>query len=94
MAICFVFISADAKKVKEVFKKLNELSGIVELHPLLGEYDFIAKIETGEFNDLERIIIDSILSIEGVINTKKHPFSIRFTNRVDSSVSHGISRTQ
>jgi len=43
---------------------------IVELHPLFGEYDLIAKIETEDFNKLGQIVVDRIRTIKGVIDTK------------------------
>ncbi|MDP6155643.1 MAG: Lrp/AsnC ligand binding domain-containing protein [Candidatus Thermoplasmatota archaeon] len=70
MAIGYVLISTAPAKEHEVFNKLNELPDIIELHPLFGEYDLIAKLETEDFNELGKIVVDGIRSIEGVIDTK------------------------
>ncbi|MBN2600112.1 MAG: Lrp/AsnC ligand binding domain-containing protein, partial [Candidatus Thermoplasmatota archaeon] len=43
---------------------------IIELHPLFGEYDLIAKIEADDFESLGDIVVNKIRSIEGVIDTK------------------------
>ena len=43
---------------------------VVELHPLFGEYDLIAKIEANDFNSLGQIVVNRVRSIEGVIDTK------------------------
>lgn len=70
MAIGYVLISTAPAKEHEVYNKLKELPDIIELHPLFGEYDLIAKIETEDFNELGRIVVDGIRRIEGVIDTK------------------------
>lgn len=70
MAIGYVLINTAPAKEHKVFNKLNELPDIIELHPLFGEYDLIAKLETEDFNELGKIVVDGIRSIEGVIDTK------------------------
>jgi len=54
----------------EVYNKLSKVIEIVELHPLFGEYDLIAKIEAEDFDKLGGIVINKIRSIKGVIDTK------------------------
>ncbi len=70
MAIGFVLISTAPAKEHEVYNELLKVKEIVELHPLFGEYDLIAKIETEDFNLLGEVVVDSIRSIPGVIDTK------------------------
>jgi len=70
MAIGFVLISAAPAREHDVYNKLSKVPEIVELHPLFGEYDLIAKIKADDFERLGKIVVDSIRSIEGVIDTK------------------------
>jgi len=70
MAIGFVLISTAPAKEHEVYNELLKVKVIVELHPLFGEYDLIAKIETEDFNVLVQVVVDKIRSIAGVIDTK------------------------
>ena len=70
MAIGFVLISAAPAREHEVYNKLLETPEILELHPLFGEYDLIAKIEAEDFEKLGELVVDKIRSIEGVIDTK------------------------
>ena len=42
----------------------------MELYPLFGEFDLIAKIETKDFNELGRIVVERIRMVEGVLDTK------------------------
>jgi DNA-binding Lrp family transcriptional regulator len=46
------------------------MPGIIELHPLFGEYDLITKIEAEDFEKIGGIVINKIRSIEGVTYTK------------------------
>jgi len=67
MAISFILIGA--APAHEVYNKLSTVMEIIELHPLFGEYDLIAKIEAEDFEKLGNIIVEKIRSIDGVIDT-------------------------
>ena len=70
MAIGFVLINAAPSHEHEVYTKLSKMPEIVELHPLFGEFDIIAKIEAENFEKLGTLVIEKIRSIDGVIDTK------------------------
>jgi DNA-binding Lrp family transcriptional regulator len=70
MAVGFVLISTAPAKEHEVYNDLLSVKEIVELHPLFGEYDLIAKIEADDFNVLGQVVVDKIRTIPGVIDTK------------------------
>jgi DNA-binding Lrp family transcriptional regulator len=70
VAIGFVLISTAPAKEHEVYTELLRVKGIVELHPLFGEYDLIAKVEADDFNALGQLVVDKIRSVPGVIDTK------------------------
>ncbi len=70
MAIGFVLISTAPTKEHEVYNKLTTLKEIMEIHPLFGEYDLIAKIDAEDFNVLGEIVVDKIRTVNGVIDTK------------------------
>ena len=66
MAIGFVLITIAPKYEHDVHTKLSKVPEIIELHPLFGEYDLLAKIETDDFDNLGAIVVNKIRSIEGV----------------------------
>ena len=70
MSIGFVLIKAAPALEHEVYTKILKVSQIIELHPLFGEYDLIAKIEAENFEKLGEIVINNIRSVKGVIDTK------------------------
>ena len=61
MAIGFVLISAAPAREHEVYNKLSKVPQIVELHPLFGEYDLIAKIEADDFEYLARTLANRLV---------------------------------
>ena len=70
MTIGFVLISAAPTKEHEVYENLLQIPEIIELYPLFGEFDLIAKLETDNYDKLGKIVIDRIRTIDGVLNTK------------------------
>ena len=70
MAIGFVLINAAPAHEHEVYTKLSKVPEIVEVHPLFGEFDLIAKIDAEDFEKLGEIVVKKIRSIKGVIDTK------------------------
>jgi DNA-binding Lrp family transcriptional regulator len=70
MAVGFVLINVAPAHEHDVYNKLSKIPQIVELHPLFGEYDLIAKIDAKDFEELGTIIVNKIRSIAGVLDTK------------------------
>ncbi len=70
MAIGFVLINVAPAHEHEVYNKLSKIPQIVELHPLFGEYDLIAKIDAADFEELGTLIVNKIRAITGVLDTK------------------------
>ena len=70
MAVGFVLISTAPAKEHEVYNELLKVKEVVEVYPLFGEYDLIAKIEASDFNLLGQVVVDKVRSQPGVIDTK------------------------
>ena len=70
MSIGFILIKAAPALEHEVYTKLSKIQEIIDLQPLFGEYDLIAKIEAEDFEKLGKIVINNIRSVKGVIDTK------------------------
>lgn len=70
MAMGFVLINVAPAHEHEVYNQLSKIPQVVELHPLFGEYDLIAKIDAHDFEELGTIIVNKIRSITGVLDTK------------------------
>ena len=70
MALGFVLIKAAPRREREVLDALQALGDVVEVHPLFGEYDFIAKLEAADFDALGHAVVGRIRSINGVMETR------------------------
>ena len=70
MAVSFVLINAAPTHEHEIYQKLSKIPVIIELHPVFGEYDLIAKIEAASFENIGDIVVNKIRAIEGIIDTK------------------------
>ncbi len=66
----FILISTVPAKEHEVYNELLKVKEIIELHPLFGEYDLMAKVEAKNPDELAEIIINKIRTVEGVADTK------------------------
>ena len=69
MVIGFVLMHISPMHEYEIFNKLSKLHEVIEVHPLFGEYDLIAKIEAEDYESIGEIIINKIKTIEGIIDT-------------------------
>ncbi|HDN50579.1 MAG TPA: Lrp/AsnC family transcriptional regulator [Thermoplasmatales archaeon] len=70
MPLGFVLISTAPAKEHQVYNELLKIKEIVELHPLFGEYDLIAKIDAKDLDELGKIVVEQVRSIDGVADTK------------------------
>jgi len=69
-AIGFVLIGTLPKREKEVYEQLLKIKEVVELYPLFGDYDLIAKVEAPDYNLIGEIVVSKIRAIDGVRATK------------------------
>ncbi|MBI4415934.1 MAG: Lrp/AsnC ligand binding domain-containing protein [Euryarchaeota archaeon] len=70
MAVGFVLISTEPTKERQVYQKLLKIEEVVELYPLFGDYDLIAKVEAKDYNTIGEIVVSKIRTIDGVRTTK------------------------
>jgi DNA-binding Lrp family transcriptional regulator len=70
MAVGYVLITTRPAKEMTVYDQLRKCREVCEVHPLFGEYDIIAKIDTENTNEVGVIVTDKIRQIEGIKDTK------------------------
>ena len=56
MVIGFVLIHVSTLRESEVFNKLSKLHEVIEVHPLLGEYDFMQKLKQRIMKASEKLL--------------------------------------
>ena len=69
MEIGFVLIHVSTKRESDVFNKLSKIPEVVEVYPLFGDYDIIAKIEAEDYDSVGEIVIHKIRTINGITFT-------------------------
>jgi DNA-binding Lrp family transcriptional regulator len=70
MTLAFILISTAPRKEHEVYNELLKIPEIIELHPLFGDYDLIARVEAPDLESLTHTIVDKIRRIDGISDTK------------------------
>ena len=68
----FILINTEPTREYEVYINLSRVPEIIELNPLFGEYDLIATIEVEDYEKLGKVVVDEILSLKGVRDTKTY----------------------
>ncbi|VVB61768.1 putative HTH-type transcriptional regulator [uncultured archaeon] len=70
MVVGFVLMNISPLHEYEVFNILSKFPEIIELHPLFGEYDLLAKIQAEDYESIGEIVIKKIKTINGITDTK------------------------
>ena len=70
MAVGFVLIGVEPQKERAVQDRLMKVEEVVELYPLFGEYDLIAKVEAEDYDRIGQVVVSKIRTIAGVRATK------------------------
>ena len=70
MPVAFVVIKAVPGQEHEVYKALQAVPGLVEIHPLFGEYDLITKVEGADLDALVRLVLNHVRTVPGLLRTK------------------------
>jgi DNA-binding Lrp family transcriptional regulator len=57
---------------KEVLDVLSHTKDIIDVYPIYGDYDIIAKVQSTSFASLGKVIVRKILSLDSVLATKTY----------------------
>lgn len=67
--ICFILIKVEPTFEMETYNKIKNLPEVIEIHPIIGMYDFIVKISVENYNELGTYIVNNIRKINGITST-------------------------
>ena len=70
MAIGFVLVKVAPQHEVDVQQGLGRLAEVVEVYPLFGEFDLIAKVEAPDFDSLGHLVVTKIRTLKGILDTK------------------------
>jgi DNA-binding Lrp family transcriptional regulator len=68
-AIALVLLSTEPGREQQVVNELNKMPEVSEAMVLFGEYDVYCKIMVEDFSRLSSLILKSIRTLEGVVET-------------------------
>jgi len=66
----YVLLDVEPGSEYSVHEKASSLSFVSDAQLLFGDHDMILKIEAESMGEIAKLVVDSIRSIHGVINTK------------------------
>ncbi len=69
MAVSFVLMHVSPILENNVLHHLSKVDEVVDIHPLFGEYNLMAKIEAKEYENIGDIVLNKIRTINGIIDT-------------------------
>ena len=69
MAIGFALLTISPLHEKSVYEKLGNISEIIEIHPLFGEFDILVKIQCPDIDSIGGVVINKIRALKGVVDT-------------------------
>lgn len=65
----YVLVVTDPGATKRVYDSLSRVTGVTEVHEVMGPYDIIAEIEVASLVDVPPILSSQIRSIDGIQST-------------------------
>jgi DNA-binding Lrp family transcriptional regulator len=68
-----VLIKVERLKEKFAYDEIKNIKEVKDIHNLLGLFDIYIKIECKNHEELSKIVIGKIRSIDGVLETKTLP---------------------
>ena len=69
MIKAYVLIVTDPGKTKHVVDEIHKVSGITELHEVMGPYDIVVEIAVQNLQDIPVILGEKIRVIDGIQST-------------------------
>ena len=69
MAMAYVLINTEPKNMEEVAATLEKLDSVVEIFPVYGVYDLVAKIQAETMEKLKDLVTWKIRSLSNVRST-------------------------
>lgn len=69
----YVLIQTESGRAAEVTSRINEVGGVVTADYVTGPYDVIVQAEAPHVDDLARMVVAKLQSIDGITRTLTCP---------------------
>lgn len=65
-ATSYVLLSVRAGTARNVFQKIQKLKNTFQVDAISGPYDLVAIVQGADFDEIGRVVLERIQTIEGV----------------------------
>ena len=72
MEVGYVLFNLEPRTKKTFMEKIRKIKAVKEAHLLIGIFDAIAKIESENIEDIEKVYLNEIDNIAGIMNSRIH----------------------
>ncbi len=69
----YILIQTEVGKAAQVAKEVREISGVTSAEDVTGPYDVIVQAEAAGVDDLGKLVVAKIQSVEGITRTLTCP---------------------
>ena len=73
MVNAYILIQTEVGKAAAVANEVREISGVTEAEDVTGPYDVIVRAEAESVDDLGKLVVARIQSVEGITRTLTCP---------------------
>ena len=70
MITAFVLITAERTALATIAQRLADVEGVAEVYSVAGEFDFVAIIRVGAYDDLAGVVTERLAQVEGITGTE------------------------
>jgi len=72
MEVGYVLFNIKPAAKKSFMAKIRKIKAVKDVHLVIGIFDAIARIEAESINDLEKVYLNEIDNIPGIMNSRLH----------------------
>lgn len=69
----YILIQTDVGKAAEVASKITDIQGVVLAEDVTGPYDVIVRAEAGNVDDLGKLVVAKVQTLDGITRTLTCP---------------------
>ncbi len=73
MVQAYILIQTEVGKAAQVAKEVRDIDGVTEAEDVTGPYDVIVRAESKNVDDLGKLVVAKIQSVEGITRTLTCP---------------------
>ncbi len=73
MVQAYILIQAQTGTAAEVLRDLGPIDGVIEVSVITGPHDLIAHVQAETVDDLGKLVVSKIQSIQGIVRTLTSP---------------------